>query len=89
MRSGPGLLFLSVASVAGDQRRGDDLVGIPREPQTGERTGFSGLEALFRHLQGQLLFLEAQQLFPVPAENPCPGGVAYGAYALSGYILEP
>ena len=40
-------------------------------------------------LQGQVLFLQAQQLFPIPADNACPGGVAYGAYALSGVILEP
>lgn len=40
-------------------------------------------------LQGQLLFLQAQRLFSVPADNPCPGGVALGAFALSGYILEP
>lgn len=40
-------------------------------------------------LKGQLLFLQAQQLVEIPADNPCPGGVAYGAYALSGYILEP
>jgi hypothetical protein len=39
-------------------------------------------------LEGQLLFMDTWQVFPIPTDNPCPGGVAYNAFTISGYILE-